>query len=96
MTLMTSINRNLVKIPERFEDFHNISSSMKHSFQNSRNIGFSLPGYVFCYSDTGSSYRWTNVLVSSRLTFKQKTDFIANEAGRLESMFIEITEKSSK
>ena len=52
------------------------------------NIDFSLSGYVLCYNETESSHGGTGFFVSNKLSFKQQSDLVINEAGKLESTFI--------
>ena len=60
------------------------------------NIDFNLLGYVFYYNETESSHGGTGLFVSSKLTFKQQLDFVINEAGKLESTFIELVLPNKK
>ena len=51
---------------------------------------FTLPGYTFYFKETESSHGGTDFFISDNLTFKQRSDLLINEPGRLESTFIEL------
>ena len=80
---------------------HIFLSLIKHSFDiigisehkvNKKliNIDFNLPGYVFWNNKIESSHGEAVFFVSNKLICKKWPDLVINEAGKLESTFIEL------